>query len=114
MRRGARLAQRPRHRLRCEEVGMPFCKATAGNLAGCVATSELGPDQRKVCDVGKSRRTDLAFCCPPAGTTAMLAVFQSTQSTKTSIFSVTVDTVRGRRQRKDDIDRMMKIESLFS
>ena len=41
-------------------------------------------------------------------------MFQSTQSTKTSIFSVIVDTVRGRRRKKDDIDRMLEIESLFS
>ena len=30
MQREARLVPRPRRRLRCEEVGMPFCKATAG------------------------------------------------------------------------------------
>ncbi len=44
-------------------------------------------------------------------------MFQSTHSTKTTIFTVIErdsDTVRGRRRKKDDIDRMLAIEWLFS
>jgi len=41
-------------------------------------------------------------------------MFQSTHSTKTTIFTVIRDTVRGRRRKKDDIDRVLAIEWLFS
>jgi hypothetical protein len=41
-------------------------------------------------------------------------MFQSTHSTKTTIFTVIRDTVRGRRRKKDDIDTMLAIEWLFS
>src|SRR5689334_19907597 len=83
MQREARLALRPRRRLRCQEFGMPFHKAKAGNLTGGVATSEWHPGQRKFRDVRKSRRTGFACCCPPAATTGRHAMFQSTHSTNT-------------------------------
>jgi hypothetical protein len=92
----------------------PFYKATAGNLAGRVAMSELRSGQSRVCDVRKSRRTGFACCCPPAATTGRHAMFQSTHSTKTTIFTVILDTVRGRKRKKDHIDRMLAIEWLFS
>jgi hypothetical protein len=114
MQREARLALRPRRRLRCEEVGMLFYKATAGNLAGRVAMSELRSGQSRVCDVRKSRRKGFCMLLSSCRDDREARMFQSTHSTKATIFTVIRNTVRASRRKKDDIDTMLAIEWLFS
>jgi hypothetical protein len=88
MRREARLALRPRPRLRCEEIEMPFYKATVGTLAGRIATLScvlVNEDFATLESLGVRVLHAVVLLPRRQGGHAM---FQSTQSTKTSIFSV--------------------------